>query len=240
MPPPRRVTTRRPPPAAAVPLTVVLRNVLLTALAAAAVAGALWLALTSFAPGSWVASWAPCPRNWGWAPAWLGRESPLRATSIRFERGHAKLCYGAPSLRGRPMVGAEAVPYGELWRTGANEPTTLHLDRPVELGELFLVPGSYSIYTVPGPESWEVVVNRATRQWGLESEYESVAAHEVGRFRVPAERLEQPVETLVLRAEPEGGDRFRLALEWETARVAILLDGGSDRASAPGPDRQPF
>jgi hypothetical protein len=239
MPPPRRGAPPRSRAEPSLPVVGIARRLLALAAAAAAIVAAGGLALTSFAPGSWVASWAPCPRNWGWAPAWSERVSPLRSTVVRFSSGRAKLCYGAPSLRGRRMLGGEAAPFGRLWRTGANEPTTLHLDRPVALGELFLAPGSWSIYTVPGAESWEVVVNHATRQWGLESEYAAVAAREVGRFRLPAETLAEPVETLRFRAEPEGGDRFRLVLEWQTTRVAIPIDGSVDRPT-PGPDRDPF
>ncbi|HLF56228.1 MAG TPA: DUF2911 domain-containing protein [Thermoanaerobaculia bacterium] len=218
-----------------------MRRAFLVVVGAAVLIGIGWLALTSAAPGSWVASWAPCPRNWAWVPAWLPRASPLDSVVIRFADGRAKLCYGRPSLRGRTMIGGDAVPFGRLWRTGANEPTTLHLDQAVEMDEIFLAPGSYSIYTVPGPESWEVVVNRATDQWGLESEYtEAVAANEVGRLRVPAEKLERPVETLTFRAVPAGGDLFWLALEWQTTRIRIPIDGGADRVPTPGPDRQPF
>lgn len=192
-------------------------------LLAVALAAALgWLAVTSLAPGSWVARWAPCPRNWAWVPAWLPRASPLESQQIRFAGGHAKLCYGRPSLRGREMLGGEAVPYGRLWRTGANEPTTLHVDLPVELGGLYLEPGSYSLYSVPGERSWELVVNRSTRQWGLESLYDdAVALQEVGRVRVPAESLTQPVETLTIRPVPGGGDRWTLQLEWQRTRLRI-------------------
>jgi hypothetical protein len=203
-------------------------------------AGVLWIALTALAPSGWRASWAPCARDWGWAPAWSPRASPLHSVSIDFERGHAKLCYGAPSARGRRMIGGEAVPYGRLWRTGANEPTTLHLDRAVELADLYLAPGSYSLYTVPGAEAWQVIVSRSTSQWGLESEYAAVAGEEVGRFEVATVRLAEPVETLRFRAEPEGGDRWRLVLEWETTRIALPIDGGADRPTTPGRDREPF
>lgn len=192
----------------------------------ALLAGAGWIALTSLSTPAAIARWAPCPRNWSWSNAWWPRASPLAAVSFRFSDGRAKICYGRPSLRGRVMLGGEAVPYGSLWRTGANEPTTLHLDVPAEVGELYLAPGSYSIYTVPGPTSWQVVFNGSTRQWGLESEYtEEVAAREVGRITVPVESLEAPVETLTLRAVPSGGEDWWIVLEWQTTRIRIPLSG---------------
>lgn len=210
----RRVYTRPP-----------VRKLLLSTLGFAALAGIVWLALTSLAPGSSIATWAPCPRNWGWAPAWLPRASPLDAVAFDVAGGHGKLCYGRPSLRGRVMIGGTAVPYGQLWRTGANEPTTLHLDVAARAGDLHLPPGSYSIYTVPDPVAWEVVINRSIRQWGLESAYtEEVRAQEVGRFRVPVEVLDAPVETLTVRAVPSSTGAVELVLEWQTTRVRIPLD----------------
>lgn len=209
-----------------------MRRTIVSLALSAVAAGAAWLALTSLAPGSWVATWAPCPRNWAWAPAWKPRASPLGATVFAFgDGGHGKVCYGRPSLRYRKMIGGAAVPFGRLWRTGANEPTTLHLDTAARLGELDLLPGSYSIYTVPGPVAWEVVVNRAIRQWGLESEYtDEIRAREVGRFDVPVEVLGEPVETLTIRAVPATTGAVDLLLEWQTTRVRLplapLSDGG--------------
>ena len=203
-----------------------MRRTLASLAALAVAAGATWLALTSLAPGSWVATWAPCPRNWAWAPAWKPRASPLDAVAFTLgDGGHGKVCYGRPSLNYRKMIGGAAVPFGKLWRTGANEPTTIHLDVAARLGELDLLPGSYSLYTVPGPATWEVVVNRAIRQWGLESEYsDEVRAQEVGRIEVPVEVLDQPVETLTFRAVPAATGAVDLVLEWQTTRIRLPLE----------------
>jgi hypothetical protein len=203
-----------------------MKRNLISLLGLVVAAGATWIALTTLAPPSWIATWAPCPRNWAWADSWRPRASPLDA--VRFtigDDGHGKICYGRPSRRGRKMLGGSRIPFGQLWRTGANEPTTLHVDAPVRFGSLDLIPGSYSIYTVPGPASWEIVVNRATRQWGLESQYTSaVQALEVGRFRAPVEVLDTPVETLTIRTVPTSEDAIDVLIEWETTRVRIPLE----------------
>lgn len=209
------------------------RHFVVATLALLTLAGGAALALTTWAPGQWVATWAPCPRNWEWTPAWKPRVSPLRAARLWLLAADVKLCYGSPSLRGRTMIGGAAVPYGRLWRTGANEPTTVHTNRPIFVEGVALAPGSYSLYSVPGPDTWQFIVNRATRQWGVESEYTpQVAAQEVGRFEVPVETLEQPVEALDFRVEeePEGlsgvADVF---LEWQTSRVRLRFVEGPGR-----------
>lgn len=200
-----------------------MKRTLLGALAIAACGGLAFLALTTFLPGQAVALGAPCPRNWGWVPAWLPRASPLLDLRFGVGTAHARVCYGAPSLRGRTMLGGNAVPFGKLWRTGANEPTTLHLTGAATLGGVVLGPGSYALYTIPGPESWTVIVNRSTRQWGLESEYTpEVERGELGRFTVAPETLAAPVERLAFRAEP-GSEGTALLLEWQTTRIRMPL-----------------
>lgn len=154
------------------------------------------------------------------------RTSPYDSATIRVGGGTAKVCYSRPSLRGRTMIGGEAVPYDTLWRTGANEPTIIHLDTAAEIAGVAVEPGQYSLYTVPresGP--WTLIVNRATSQWGHESRYTpEVRAQEVARTDVDAEILESPVEQLAIR--PMDGDAG-FFLEWQNTRVTIPVQPAS-------------
>jgi hypothetical protein len=151
-----------------------------------------------------------------------GRASPYDSTRVDVDGESLLVCYGRPSSRGRTMIGGENVPYGELWRTGANEPTTLHVPFAAEIAGIAVEPGSYSLYTIPDPESWTVIVNRSTSQWGEESGYtEEVRAQEVGRATVPAGTTAAPVETFTITAEPGDAGATNLVLEWEGSRVEI-------------------
>jgi len=151
-----------------------------------------------------------------------GRASPYDSTVVQLGDERALVCYGRPSARGRTMIGGEHVPYGQLWRTGANEPTILHLPFAAEVAGMAVEPGSYSLYTIPGEQQWTVIVNRATGQWGHESAYtEQVQAQEVGRAEVPAAQTADHVETFTIRAEPTSERSADLVLEWERTRVAI-------------------
>jgi len=151
-----------------------------------------------------------------------GRASPYDSVQVDLAGAQAKICYGRPSARDRVVFG-QLVPYDRIWRTGANEPTIIHLPVSARIGTLDLTPGAYSIYTVPGRQEWTVIVNRSTSQWGHESQYTAqVQAQEVGRFRVPAEATEQHVETFTIRAEPPQNTR-QILLEWENTRVRIPI-----------------
>src|SRR5262245_9444841 len=152
------------------------------------------------------------------------RQSPLDSVSFTVGGKAVKVCYGRPSLRGRKMLGGDAVPYGRLWRTGANEPTMIHTTGPLTIAGIKVPAGSYSLYSVPGPTEWVIIVNRSITQWGEESNYtEKVKAQEVGRGTVKTEALASLVEKFTIRAEPSGADAAALVLEWQTARVRIPL-----------------
>lgn len=149
-----------------------------------------------------------------------GRASPYDSTSFELGGSTAKVCYGRPSSRGRTMLGGTH-PYGQLWRTGANEPTTIHLPVAATIAGVAVEPGSYSLYTIPGETEWTIIVNRSISQWGIESAYTAdIEAQEVGRGTVAAAQPEAPVETFTIRAEPAAAGTD-LILEWENSRVRV-------------------
>jgi len=155
-------------------------------------------------------------------PATVRARSPKDSVSFAAGGAMVKVCYSRPSLRGRHMIGGETVPYGQVWRTGANEATMIHTTGHLVIAGIHLDAGTYALYTVPGEREWEVIINRSYMQWGHESMYtDSVRAQEVGRGRVPATRTGAPVEQFTIRGQPAGGGDASLILEWENSRVAI-------------------
>lgn len=156
-----------------------------------------------------------------------GRKSPLDSLTFTVAKHPVKLCYGRPSSRGRTMLGGAAVPYGKLWRTGANEPTIFFTPVALTLAGIAVAPGKYSLYTVPGAAEWEIIVNRSTTQWGEESNYTpEVQRQEVGRAKVKSETLKAPVETFTIRSQGAGAGAT-LVLEWEKTRVTIPVKPAS-------------
>jgi hypothetical protein len=126
------------------------------------------------------------------------------------------------------MLGGADVPYGKLWRTGANEPTIFYAPVSLSVAGIRVKPGVYSLYTVPGKSEWEVIVNRSTSQWGKEDQYtEEVKAQEVGRAKVKSETISKPIETFTIRSELGGGKGASLVLEWEKSRIKIPVQAAS-------------
>ncbi len=153
----------------------------------------------------------------------------------------AKLCYSRPQANGRTIFG-ELVPYDTLWRTGANEPTILHVSTPAVIAGVPVEPGNYSIYTVPSRGQWIVVVNASTSQWGLTQDAygaegnffpnaytEEVRAQEVGRAPIETREIEY-TESLTASLEPSAESAYNLYFDWERTRVVIpvRLLGSSD------------
>ena len=150
-----------------------------------------------------------------------GRQSPYDSVTVNVAGQSLRICYGRPLAQGRQIFGG-LVPYATLWRTGANEPTILHLPFTAEIAGLRVPPGSYSIYTVPQESGeWELILNRSTAQWGHPSSYtEEVRAQELGRAPIATERMDQAVEQFTIRGEPVAGGAD-LLLEWERTRARI-------------------
>jgi hypothetical protein len=150
-----------------------------------------------------------------------GRKSPLDSLTFKVGDQPVKVCYGRPSSKGRTMIGGTNVPYGKIWRTGANEPTIFFASVPLTVAGIKVQPGVYSLYTVPGPKEWEIIVNKSISQWGKEDQYtDAIKAQELGRAKVKSQSTSAPVETFTIRAEPVGKDA-NLMLEWEKTRVSI-------------------
>jgi hypothetical protein len=163
-------------------------------------------------PGCWIRG----------ASADLGqRASPLDSAVARLGGDEVKVCYSRPSARGRVIMGG-LVPFGEPWRLGANEATTLHVPVAVQVGDVNLKPGVYSLYAIPGAKTWQIVVNESATRWGIPIDA-TVRAHDVGTVTVPSGRTDAPIEMLTLRLEPGGEGVLGLVAEWERTRVRLTV-----------------
>src|SRR5262249_52794031 len=101
----------------------------------------------------------------GGAPAQQPRKSPHETVSPAVKGGTITITYGRPSIRGRKIMGG-LVPYGEVWRTGADEATTLETGADLKIGSLDVPKGTYALFTLPAADGWQMIVNKTAKQWG--------------------------------------------------------------------------
>ena len=149
------------------------------------------------------------------------RPSPLDSASVALGDGEVKICYGAPAARGRQIMGG-LVPYDRPWRAGADEATSLRLTVPAEVVGVRVEPGAYSLYVVPGQDSWQVVLNETVERWGIPISAQVTEA-DIGSGTAQVESTEEMVERLRYRFEDAGEGGVDLLLEWERTRVRIPI-----------------
>jgi hypothetical protein len=124
--------------------------------------------------------------------------------------------YYAPSMHGRKVMGG-LVPFGEVWCTGANWATKITTEAPLQMGDLKLPAGSYSIWTIPTAHEWTLIVNKQTGQF--HKDYDS--STDFGRTKMNLKTLPAPVETFKINLKDDGGTQGTLALDWETTEASI-------------------
>jgi hypothetical protein len=146
----------------------------------------------------------------------MGSLSPRDSVTGTVGGATVNVAYGRPSMRGRRIMG-QVVPFGQVWRTGANEATAFRTDRDLMIGGTRVPAGAYTLWTVPGPDGWTLIVNRQTGQWGTVYK----AAQDLARIPVRAETAAgAPVELLTMRFEPAGAGS-NLVIAWENTRVLV-------------------
>jgi hypothetical protein len=149
------------------------------------------------------------------------RPSPRDSAVVSLGDADVKVCYGAPSARGREVMGG-LVPYDAPWRAGADEATSLHLPFRADVAGVVVDPGVYSLYVVPGTESWDIVLNGTVERWGIPINA-AVTDTDIGRGTGSVEPMAEMVERLRYRFDPTGEGAVDLLLEWERTRVRIPI-----------------
>ena len=126
-----------------------------------------------------------------------------------------RLDYSRPSMRGRVIFG-EVVPWNRVWRTGANEPTRLTINKPIYFNGKELPAGQYSVFTLPAKEGWTLIINKQTNIWGTDHD----AAYDLMRIPMQTSMLEQPLELMTIELNQKGEEGI-LAVSWERTKAYV-------------------
>ncbi len=145
--------------------------------------------------------------------------SPTQTVKQEFAIGSIELTYSRPAAKGRKVFG-DLVPYGKLWRTGANAATKIVFSEPVEFGGKKVDTGTYVLYTIPGENSWEIILNKGLKNWGIDGYKES---EDVIRFTVPRMRLKNKVESFTMEFADIKPETALLDIKWEKTGVSIPI-----------------
>lgn len=147
------------------------------------------------------------------------RPSPLAIVSSRYKDTYVKITYSQPHKRGRSIFGG-IVPFGQVWRTGANEATELTITRDIKINGHDLKAGTYSLFTIPEKEAWTVILNSELGQWGS---YNYNPKFDVLRFDASVTPVTEFVyEAFTILIDPRNASAD-LILAWDRTRILIPL-----------------
>ncbi len=142
--------------------------------------------------------------------------SPPASTSATIAGKQVRVDYYAPSMHGRKIMG-RLVPYGRIWCPGANVATGLTTEANLQVGNLKVPKGTWSIWAIPGERDWTIIFNRQSGQHHLDHD----PSEDFGQIKVTPKMLPAPIETLRFEMSPGIGNKGTLALKWETTEIAI-------------------
>lgn len=149
----------------------------------------------------------------------LPQPSPLGKVEQIVGLTTVKVEYSRPSMKGRSIFG-DLVPYGEVWRTGANKCTTIEFDDVVMVEGQTVKPGKYSLFTIPNDDTWALMLNSNTELWGAD---ERKPEEDVLTVKVQRGKVGEPVETFTMGFDNVMDDKAVLFLEWEHMRLEVKL-----------------
>lgn len=142
--------------------------------------------------------------------------SPHETVEYSVDGATITLTYGRPYLKGRALN--TLTPHDKVWRTGADEATTLETDKDLTIGSLAVPAGTYTLYTLPAAGGWKLIVNKQTGQWG--TVYQE--GMDLGRVDMTAGKLDKPAEQLTLAIVPGNGGHT-LQIHWGDMRQSVPL-----------------
>lgn len=154
------------------------------------------------------------------APAKPGAAMPSPAATAKatVAGGTIDIHYNTPHMRGRKIMG-ELVPYGKVWRTGANPATTIITSVPLKVGDLVVPAGTHTLYSLPGADTWQLILNNQTGQWGTEYKPEM----DLGRVAMKTKVMTTPQEVMSLSLENTTAASTELHIRWETTDRYVTI-----------------
>jgi len=148
-----------------------------------------------------------------------GKPSPAASATCNLGGGKSiKTDYSSPRMKGRKIYG-DLVPFGEVWRTGANEATTFVPSADVSVGGKTVPAGNYTIFTVPTVDKWTLIINKTTGEWGIPYKYES---NELARVDMKVSKLPSPVENFTI-SYAKSGNGCTMQIDWERTRASVEI-----------------
>lgn len=145
--------------------------------------------------------------------------SPAATATGKIGNATVTIKYSSPGVKGRDIWG-QLVPYGQVWRTGANEATTITFDKDLAVEGQTLKAGTYALFTIPAENEWTVIFNKTAKQWGA---YKYEQAEDALRVKVKPMAAKEMNERMKIEVVSKGKNAGSILLKWEKLQVPISL-----------------
>ncbi len=147
------------------------------------------------------------------------KTSPLAMVSIKNRNTYIKITYSQPHKRGREIFGS-LVPYGQVWRTGANDATEITTTKAIEIGAQLLPAGTYSVFTIPEQKEWTIIINSAVGLWGTDNYNPSKNLLRIkAKVSMQAEPIFEPFTIQLTQTNKQGS----LDFYWDNVKVSVPI-----------------
>jgi tetratricopeptide (TPR) repeat protein len=143
--------------------------------------------------------------------------SPTAKLTQEFSISSIEISYSRPSMRGRKIFG-DVVPFGKVWRTGANAATKIKIGEEMEIAGQKIKAGEYALYTIPGKDKWEVILNNGTGNWGADGYSKD---DDVARFSIKPSVMEENCQTFTINVTDITFTTCKIELCWERTKVVL-------------------
>ncbi|KAB2809919.1 DUF2911 domain-containing protein [Phaeocystidibacter luteus] len=153
----------------------------------------------------------------------LPQPSPSANVMQRVGLTDVEITYSRPAMRGRTIFG-DLVPYGEMWRTGANKATAINFSTDVEIEGQKLEAGTYSLFTIPNKDSWTIILNKNTELWGVDGYSQDMDA---ARFEVEAEKGAK-IESMRISVENVSNNSADVVIAWAETKASFTIKVNTD------------
>ena len=145
--------------------------------------------------------------------------SPKQKVEQQFSMTKISVEYGRPGVKGRKVFG-ELVPFGKVWRAGANSATKVTFEQNVNIGDKDVIAGSYALFVIPMEKEWKVMLNKDANQWGA---YTYDAKLNVAEFTVPVQKMADKQEWFEIAVNPVDIHSAEMLIKWDMTKVAIPI-----------------
>lgn len=150
--------------------------------------------------------------------------SPTQTIKQDFGLSAVEVTYSRPAMKDRTIMG-DLVPYGKLWRTGANAATRIKFGEDVKLNGTAIPQGEYVLYTIPNQGGWEIVINKGLKNWGVDGYKQE---EDVARFKAEAQELPFPIQSFMILFEDVRPSAMTMMLMWDKTLVPIEVTADID------------